>query len=59
MPSTDPIDMLVEIAQATMARMNDEYEVGDREAFVLGRINGICCRIPEVVTRLAEEEEHV
>ena len=56
MTSTDPIDMLVEIAQTTMNRMNDEHEVSEREAFVLGRINGICCRVPEVLIRLQEQE---
>ena len=57
MASTDPIDCLVEIAQAVMDRMNDHHEVGNREAFVLGRIMGITNRIPEVLVRLHQFPE--
>jgi hypothetical protein len=58
--STDPVDCLVEIAALTMDRMNGVGpsfgKITDAEAFTLGQISGICCRVNAVMERLKELE---
>jgi hypothetical protein len=56
MPSEDPLDCLVEIASIAIDRMNKGSNVGGEEAFTLGEITGICCRLDAVMDALRQRE---
>jgi hypothetical protein len=60
--TTDPVECLAEIAALCMDRMNGVGpsffgEPTAAEAFTLGEISGICCRVDAVMDALRERED--
>lgn len=48
----DPKDLLAEIVQLAMDRMNTGDDISSWEAWTLGQISGIASRCPDVLSRV-------